>query len=224
MPSDVPLNPMAGRSRRGSTHIRASGALGKDAGCLPNPRTRPSRRPFIRSCAAYRDRACRSRARALADRRDRLHPGRSSPVPPRRCRPRPPGPEVALVHDFYTAVNGVLATGSANNLGDLTDIVADTFVEHPHRPGTSPGRAGLIEMLTAVRLTRPAMRIVVEDVRSDGDQVAARVRVEGAGGAFLGIPLEAPRRRGDRSICSGSPAALLWSTGACPRRATTFCP
>lgn len=101
------------------------------------------------------------------------------------------GPEVALVRDFYAAVNGVLATGSADDLADLTGVVADGFVEHPGRPGTSPGRAGLIETLTALRLTHPDLRLVVEDVRSVGDQVAARVRVEGGAGTFLGLPLQA---------------------------------
>lgn len=101
------------------------------------------------------------------------------------------GPDVALVRAFYAAVNGVLATGSPDDLADLSALVADDFVEYPNRPGTSPGRAGLLEALTAVRRTHPALRLVVEDVRSLGDHVAARIRLEGADGTFLGIPLDA---------------------------------
>jgi predicted ester cyclase len=98
------------------------------------------------------------------------------------------GPEVTLVRHFYAAVNDALSTGDVQPLDRL---VAENLVEHPARAGVALGRASLVETLTALRAGYPNLQLVVEDVRSDGDQVAARIRVDGASGRFLGIPLGA---------------------------------
>ena len=100
------------------------------------------------------------------------------------------GPEVMLVQRFYAAVNESLQTG---NTDELVDIVAEDIVEHPIRAGTSPGRAGLVETVTALRATFPNLHLVFEELRAAGNQVTARVRVEGSNGGFLGIPIDVSR-------------------------------
>jgi predicted ester cyclase/mannose-6-phosphate isomerase-like protein (cupin superfamily) len=96
------------------------------------------------------------------------------------------GPEVTIVRAFYTAINDALQTG---DVLALERLVADDVVEHPDRLGTSPGRAGLVETLAALRVTFPGLQLVVEDVRSAGDQIAARVQIKGVTGRFLGLAL-----------------------------------
>jgi hypothetical protein len=47
----------------------------------------------------------------------------------------------------------------------------------------------LIETLAALRATFPGLQFVVDDVRADGGQVAARIRLTRTTGIFLGMPL-----------------------------------
>jgi predicted ester cyclase len=99
----------------------------------------------------------------------------------------------ALVRRFYAAANDALATGDTAPLGS---ILADDFVDHAARPGTSPDRTGFLRALLSLRETAPGLRLTALDLVAQGNRVAVRVGTQGGGGAaFLGIPV---------------PAASLW--------------
>jgi predicted ester cyclase len=96
----------------------------------------------------------------------------------------------AIVVRFYDAVNETIRTGDTSH---LAATVAADFVDHQARPGTAPGRPGLERFLFSLRATFPELRLEVEEVIIDGDQVVARVAVRGAPyGLFVGIPLPSP--------------------------------
>lgn len=93
----------------------------------------------------------------------------------------------ALVRRFYAAVNQTLETGDPALLDRL---VAAEFAEHAALPGLPPTRAGLARYLVGLGATFPTMRLSVVDLLAQGDEVMARVRVDGAaGGDFLGLPV-----------------------------------
>lgn len=94
---------------------------------------------------------------------------------------------VAVVRQFYAAVDGVLAGGDP---ASLDSILAPGFVDHAAAPGASPDRAGLARELVALGALFPDLRLVATDVVAQGDEVVARVVVEQAApAAFVGIPL-----------------------------------
>jgi predicted SnoaL-like aldol condensation-catalyzing enzyme len=95
-----------------------------------------------------------------------------------------------VVRRFYDAANQAIATG---DLTLLNAMVATDFVEHEPLPGLPPGRAGLVRYLTTLHATYPRLRLAVASLLAEGDQVVARVAVEGAPeGALLGIALTEP--------------------------------
>jgi predicted ester cyclase len=93
----------------------------------------------------------------------------------------------SAVRRFYDGVNRALATGEDAR---LEGVLAEDFVDHAPRPGTTPDRAGFLRGLRSLRATAPALRLTVLDLVAERDRVAARVVVEGADGAtFLGLPV-----------------------------------
>lgn len=97
---------------------------------------------------------------------------------------------VAVVRQFYAAVNHVLRTGET---GDLEHVAATDLVEHAVPRGLPPTRDGLVADLTALRATWPKLQLQLDQVMAQDDLVSARVRVLGTGaGTFLGLPLPVP--------------------------------
>ena len=96
-----------------------------------------------------------------------------------------------LVGRFYAAVNATIATGDD---GALAELLSVDFVDHAPRPGRTPDRAGLLATVRSLHAVAPTRRLVVLDLVAEGDRVATRVGVEGAGEAvFLGLPVAADR-------------------------------
>lgn len=77
------------------------------------------------------------------------------------------------------------------NEGDAAAIVAmlrEDFVEHEEMPGLSSGRDGVGELFAMFRAAFPDVRWEPEEVLTDGDKVAVRVRVTGTNdGEFMGM-------------------------------------
>lgn len=97
--------------------------------------------------------------------------------------------EKAVVASFYDAVNAALATGDP---APLDAVLAAGFVDHPAPAEAASDRRDLHRFLADLRATYRDPRLLVDDLRADGDRVMARVRLIGTtGGAFLGIPLAA---------------------------------
>jgi predicted ester cyclase len=92
----------------------------------------------------------------------------------------------AAVVGFYAAVNTALATGDS---APLTALLAPDFADRAADPGRAATREGLVRHVLALRAAFPDLRLVVEDVRADGDRVVAWVRAEGGDrGVLLGVP------------------------------------
>jgi quercetin dioxygenase-like cupin family protein len=92
-----------------------------------------------------------------------------------------------LVRAWYDAIN---ATERSGQPADLERLLAVELVAHGGPPSLAPNRDGLVQRVLVLRATFPTMRLGVEDLRTHGDWVLARVRAEGlAQGVFLGVPL-----------------------------------
>ena len=76
------------------------------------------------------------------------------------------------------------------NLDLIDDLVDEKFVEHEVlAPGIPEGREGLHAWVEMMRTGVPDVRIDIEDMVEDGDNVWARFRVRGTHtGEFLGLP------------------------------------
>ncbi len=89
----------------------------------------------------------------------------------------------ALAHRFYDEV----VSGGAVDLID--ELFAPDFVDHEVFPGVTPDRAGVRQFVEQFRTAFPDTRWTVEDLLTDGDRMAARVRIRGTHrGTFLDIP------------------------------------
>ena len=92
---------------------------------------------------------------------------------------------VVLVRRFYAAINVTLRTGDP---GALDQLVAPDLVEHPTRLGDGSGRAGLDRYLIALHGVFPTMRVALDDIIAQGDEVTTRSSMDGiAGGVFAGM-------------------------------------
>lgn len=93
---------------------------------------------------------------------------------------------IALVREFYAAVNEALRTGDVTPPDRL--VSADRGV--PPLLGDGRDRATVARRLVSIRTIYTGARVVVDDLLAQGDVVMARVRLERAArGAFLEIPV-----------------------------------
>jgi predicted ester cyclase len=79
---------------------------------------------------------------------------------------------------------------SQGRLEVLDELLAPNYVNHtPSTPNPPPGPDGLKPIVSAFREAFPDLRFTVEEMLVEGDQVAARVRMEGTHeGPLFGIP------------------------------------
>lgn len=71
---------------------------------------------------------------------------------------------------------------------EADELLATDFVDHNPMPGQPPGPAGFKEWLHAARAAFPDLTVTVQDVLTDVDRLAARVRYRGThGGSFVGV-------------------------------------
>jgi predicted ester cyclase len=69
------------------------------------------------------------------------------------------------------------------NRGDMAvadQLLAPDLVNHDI-DGTTIDRAGFLEAIVALRAANPAIRFAVDDMLAEGDRVATRVTITGAG-------------------------------------------
>jgi len=125
------------------------------------------------------------------------------------------GADTAVVRQFYAAVNATLATG------DPAPVAALLAADFAGR-ATGSGATGeeLVHRLLVLRGTFPSLRLVIEDVRENGEQVFACVRVEGADrGAIFGVTVSrtpASWTGLDIFRVAGGRIAERWTTGVEP--------
>jgi len=87
----------------------------------------------------------------------------------------------ATVRRFYEEVVGRGSTAAAEEL-----LSAD-LLDHGVPPMFLPGRAGFLQFAASLKTAFPDLRVTVEDLIAEGDQVAARVSVRGTHkGVLLG--------------------------------------
>ena len=87
----------------------------------------------------------------------------------------------ATVRRFYEEVVGRGSTAAAEEL-----LSAD-LLDHGVPPMFPPGRAGFLQFAASLKTAFPDLRVTVEDLIAEGDQVAARVSVRGTHkGVLLG--------------------------------------
>jgi len=88
----------------------------------------------------------------------------------------------ALMRRFYEEI-------SKGNLAILDELMAANVVEHsPFVPEQAPGRQGILESFTMIRIVFPDLRITVEDIVAEGDKVVSRGTFSGTHkGEFMGI-------------------------------------
>ncbi len=78
---------------------------------------------------------------------------------------------------------------NARNLDAADHYWRPTFTNHYGPPEVPPGAAGVKQTLRAWFVAFPDARITVEDVVVDGNQLVARLCIEGThAGEFLGVP------------------------------------
>ena len=82
--------------------------------------------------------------------------------------------------------------GEAVNRGNLEDIrkyVADNLMDHDPAPDQGPGAQGLIDFFTQFRSAFPDLKVEVEHLVTDEDNVALAYTVTGTHkGEMMGIP------------------------------------
>jgi predicted ester cyclase len=92
----------------------------------------------------------------------------------------------ALVLRFYDAVNASFETGLPPHFDRL---LSDDFVERAVQPEATLDRAGLERYVLDLHAAMPTLRLTVEDLAAQGDEVVARVRVDGPPVRMvLGVP------------------------------------
>jgi steroid delta-isomerase-like uncharacterized protein len=86
----------------------------------------------------------------------------------------------------YRRLMDAVGTGREDQ---LDEVLAPEFVDHNPIPGQSAGPAGFREWMHAARAAFPDLTATVEDVVTESDRLAGRVRYRGRhGGDFLGVP------------------------------------
>ena len=89
---------------------------------------------------------------------------------------------IKLQQQFGEAVN-------SGNLSALRDIVAPGAVDHDPAPDQGTGPEGFIKFFTMLRSAFPDLKIVVEHMVADEENVAFAYTVTGThSGDFLGVP------------------------------------
>ena len=83
------------------------------------------------------------------------------------------------------AVYEIMGSG---NLDELDKYIAADFVEHQLAPGYPEGLEGMKKFMTDLRVAYPDMKMTVEDIVAEGDQMAIRFRMTGTNtGDFMGM-------------------------------------
>lgn len=78
---------------------------------------------------------------------------------------------------------------NSGNLNALHDVFAPTVVDRDPAPDQAPGPEGFIQFFTEFRTAFPDLKIAVEQMVADDDNVAIAYTVTGTHqGDFLGIP------------------------------------
>lgn len=89
----------------------------------------------------------------------------------------------ALMRRFYEDL------WSGGNVGALSEIVAEDFVDHQAPAGGPSGREGLAELVRVWRSAFPDMRESVEHLVAEGDMVVGHFTMRGTHeGEFMGVP------------------------------------
>ena len=80
----------------------------------------------------------------------------------------------------------LLNAGDVDGFGEL---LADDFVDHEELPGLAPTKEGVKAFFRMYTAAFPDLRMVVEDVVTNGEKVVARVRATGTHrGELMGMP------------------------------------
>lgn len=98
--------------------------------------------------------------------------------------------EIAVVEQFYAAVNEAIATGSATA---LTGVVHPSFADENPLPGVHPGLAGLEDYLTDLHDTDPTLRLQAEVIAASANLVVTRVEAHRNAVAFPTAPSVEPQ-------------------------------
>jgi len=89
---------------------------------------------------------------------------------------------IKLQQQFGEAVNG-------GNLNALRDIVAPDAVDHDPAPDQGVGPEGFIKLFTMMRSAFPDLKIAVEHMVADDDNVAFAYTITGThSNDFMGVP------------------------------------
>ena len=89
---------------------------------------------------------------------------------------------IKLQQQFGAAVNG-------GNLNALRDIVAPDAVDHDPAPDQGVGPEGFIKLFTMMRSAFPDLKIAVEHMVADDDNVAFAYTITGTHSSdFMGVP------------------------------------
>ncbi len=89
---------------------------------------------------------------------------------------------IKLQQQFGEAVNG-------GNLNALRDIVAPDAVDHDPAPDQGVGPEGFIKLFTMMRSAFPDLKIAVEHMVADDDNVAFAYTITGTHSSdFMGVP------------------------------------
>ena len=88
-----------------------------------------------------------------------------------------------LARRFY---DEVLSTG---DLDRVAEFCTEDIVDHEAPPGMPEGQEGVKAFIRMFREAFPDLKATVEDILSEGDRVAARVKYTGTHeGEFMGVP------------------------------------
>lgn len=78
-----------------------------------------------------------------------------------------------IVRRFYEEVV------NHGNMAAADDLLSADLLDHGVPSGFPHGRAGFLQFATSLKVAFPDLRVTVEDLIAEGDQVAARVSVQG---------------------------------------------
>jgi len=93
--------------------------------------------------------------------------------------------------DGKAIVRRVLRAMETGDEAEFDAVIAEDYVQHNH---LGNGREPVKKMVGSLRRAFPDLKVVVEDLLSDGDRVVARVTISGTHqGRFLGVdPTDKP--------------------------------
>jgi len=78
---------------------------------------------------------------------------------------------------------------NAGDVDGFAELLADDFVDHEELPGLAPTKEGVKAFFRMYTAAFPDLRMVVEDVVTNGEKVVARVRATGTHrGELMGMP------------------------------------